>query len=259
MRYVLVVAIVAVMALLMMSPAITGAVVSKNTILSVSAGATKGTLRFKNYDSKTVKIPFFAQNGAVFLGKDSDDLLYRNGQTCTADCIGQQFLVISDRYAHVMKITQLENNLIDIKDITYGKESKDNPYTDGMPVALPIGDVSIILTISGESVSFSDIGTEEVKLVDKGTLEIGSDFVYREHQGTTFSAERYIGRGGSIPLTISVYYSTNTNSMQIDNSVLDDLTKTIGSGWYETKGTYSFYSNKGTLITYTKNKVTVSK
>ncbi len=257
MKGLIVVAVIAILAMLVISPAITGAAVMKSSYLSVSAGSTKGTLRFKNYDGKSVKIPFFTKDKAVYLGKDSDDLLYRDGQTCTTDCDGQQFLVIDSREAHVMKITKLENNLISIKDTTYGKKTEDVTYIDGVPLTLFVGDVSFMLTISGEMVQFIDIGTEEIKLIDKGTLEIGSDFVYRESQGTTFAASKYIGRGGSNALTITVYYNTENNGMQINSRVLEDLTKTLGSGWYETNGIHSFYSNKGTLITYTKNKVSV--
>ncbi len=259
MRGIILVAVVAVLTLLVMSPTITGAIVSKNPYLSVNAGSTKGTLRFKNYDGKTVKIPFFTQDGNVYLGRDSDDILYRDGQTCAADCVSQQFLVIDGREAHIMKITNLENNLVGVKDITYGKETEDNLYLDGVPVTLSIGDVSFTLTINGNSMTFTDIGAEEVKLVDKGTLEIGSNFVYREPLGTTFPAEKYIGRGGSNPLTITVYYDTNINSMRISSRIIEDLTKTQGSGWFNTKGTYSYYSNKGTLITFTKYKLAVSK
>jgi len=242
----------------MIAPTYTGAVTTSSTFLTVSVSGTHGTLLFKNYDCKSVKIPLSYDNGLYF-GK-GDDIVYVNGQTCT-DCVGKEFLVLWSNYAHLMKITKLENGVISIKDSTYGKYSYDNPYTDGVPLTVSIGDINIILTINGNSVTFTDIGTSTIKLYDKGTLQIGSDFVYSEPQGTTFSAERYIGRGGSNPLTITVYYDTNVNSLRISSRILEDLTKAQGSGWYNTKGisTYSYYSNRGTLITFTKYKVTVSK
>jgi hypothetical protein len=263
MRNALIVGFIALLAVaslfLIGTPSLTGAAVSNtNNYLTVSVSGTHGTLSFKNYDKKTVKIPLTYENGRLYFGK-GDDVVYVDSQTCADDCVGQQFLVLLDNYAHLMKITKLETGKISIKDSTYNKESYDNAYIDGAPITLAVGDVNIVLTITGNSVAFTDIGTSSVKLIDKGSLEVGSSFIYREPQGTTFSAEKYIGRGGSNPLTITVYYDTNVNSLQIKSILMSELTKTLGSGWYNTKGVYSFYSNKGTLITYTKSKVSVGK
>ncbi|MEK6867362.1 MAG: hypothetical protein AABX98_00925, partial [Nanoarchaeota archaeon] len=163
---------------------------------------------------------------------------------------------------------------IDIEDTTYGKESNNNQYNDAVATSFAIGDLSITLTINeaANQITFTTIGSSnnaEIELYDKATLQIINintvaqtfeGIKFSEYNDGALSPAKYIGQGGTSPLTIEVFYDDLYDKSIEISSVIDVLTKAHGSGWYETKTLVSFYTNKGTLITYDekeKHKLTI--
>lgn len=266
---------------------ITGAAIgsSQLTVFEISAGDTSGKIKWKNLDGKTISLPIAADGTAVsgssateavFLATDTknkpEDLLYLEGETCAGaaavtDCLNAQFLVIENKKAHLFKITNIntDKNEIDIEDRTYEKESNNNAYAESAATTIIVGDIQITLTINeaAKQITFASIGSSNnalIELYDKATLEIiNTNLASSSFEGVKFSEyndgalapEKYIGKGGTAPLTMQIFFDDASDlSIEISNNLLTDLTKTHGSGWYTTDGEMSFYSNKGTLFTY---------
>jgi len=266
---------------------LTGAAVTsaQSDVFSITTKATSGTIKWKNRDGKTISISIAGDGSAsgqsqtepVYYGTEQngnpDDTIYLESETCTGtnrvdDCVGAQFLVIAKQKAHVFEVTKVdtEQNQISIKDSSYENEANDLPYTDGTATAFTIGDVTITLTINEATnqITFTNIGSSNgatIELYDKATLKIINTniatqtvegFSFSEHNDGALSAEKYIGNP---PLTIEIFYDDlYDRSIEIGNGLLTALGKQQGSGWYTTDQTHSFYTNKGTLITYAEEK-----
>lgn len=264
---------------------ITGAVTAGTAALNIKTTDTSGTLQWKERNGKTVSLPLAADGSAVsgaseteavFLSASAknkpDEMVYLEGERCTgiatlSDCVGARFLAIQNKEAHLVRITGIntEKNEINIEDITSETESNHNLYTDGAATSLKLGDLIMTITINEAAmqITFTNIGSSNgavIELYDKATGEIintntGSQtfegIKFREYDDGALAAEKYIGQGGTAPLTIAVFYDdVYDRSLEISGQLLTDLTKAQGSGWYITEGTASFYTNKGTLILY---------
>ncbi len=275
---------------------ITGAAVSSTTldVFTITTADTSGTIRWKNRDGTTVSLPI-AGDGSVTTGNsqtesvllaadaknDPDERIYLEGENCQGqtsltDCTSAQFLAIENKHAHLLKITgiNVEKNEISIQDMTYGKESNDNTYTDAAATSFVIGELSITLTINegAKQIAFTATGSSngaEIELYDKATLEIINTntaaqtfegLKFSEYNDGALSPAKYIGQGGTSPVTIDVVYDDLYDRSIEVSSIIDVLTKAQGSGWYETDNMVSFYTNKGTLIVYDekeKHKLTI--
>jgi hypothetical protein len=275
---------------------ITGAAVSSTTldVFTISTDDTSGIIRWKNIDGTTVSLPI-AGDGSATAGNsqtesvvlaanaknDPDERIYLEGESCQGttrltDCTSAQFLAIQNKRAHIVKITSIntEKNEISIKDMTYDKESNDNAYTDAAATSFVIGELSIMLTINeaANQVTFTATGSgnnAEIELYDKATLHIINTntaaqtfegLKFSEYNDGALSPAKYIGQGGTAPLSIEIVYDDlYDNSIEV-SSIIDILTKAQGSGWYEANNMFSFYTNKGTLILYDekeKHKLTI--
>jgi hypothetical protein len=247
------------------STQITGAIsYDATTVLSIDTGDTKGTIKFTNENGKSVSIPIIKDGLTIIYGKgsDPDERVYFEGETCTGtstivDCIGAYFLVIKNKEAHLFRLKTIdtEKGLVDIEDTTTGKEAQDNAYIDGSPASIQVGDITIIVTITAatNTVTFTSIGSSnnaEVTLYDRATLTLqnanmGSQsvegFTFREYQDGALAADKYI-----TDLDIDITYDSTQDSIKITKPSLD---ANEGSGWVDDE-TQTFYTNKGTLLTY---------
>src|SRR3989338_228610 len=161
---------------------LTGAAVAtaQTDVFSITTKATSGSIKWKNSDGKSISIPIAgdgsasgqSQTEAVYYGTEQngnpDDRIYLESETCAGtttleDCVGAQFLVISQQKAHLFKITAInrDQNQISVEDSSYEKEANDLPYTDGSSTALTVGDITILLTINEATnqISFTSIGS----------------------------------------------------------------------------------------------------
>ena len=274
---------------------ITGAATAKITVFEIKTKATSGKIQWKDIKGKSFSMPIAADGSsvagsstteAVLLATKAnpgpDDLVYLEGEMCVGtsavtDCAGAQFIVIQSKKAALFRIKNIDTdkNEIDVEDKTNKKESKEVSYTDGIPTTIVVGEKQITLTINeaANQITFTSIGSSDgatVQLYDRAVLEIinadiGSQtfegFYFSEYNDGALGSAKYIGQGGNAPLEIEIFYDgENDNSIEISENLITDLTKALGSGWYTTDGTKSFYSNKGTLFTYDeedKHKLTI--
>ena len=264
-------------------------------VFSISTKSTKGTIKWLDKDGKRISSPIAGdgkQNDgsstteAVFFATtanpEPNEYLYLEGEQCHGsskidDCAEALFLVISSKKAHVLKISEIntETHEISFRDTTAGKDGKNNFYTDGAQNSFTVGDLqfTLFLNEATTTIEFTSIGSNngaKMQLYDGATLEIvNTDLSSQEFEGLKFkeyndgalAAEKYIGQGGNDPLLIRIFYDDmNDRSMEISDSLITDLTKDLGSGWYTSSGDKSFYSNKGTLFIYDedqKHKLTI--
>lgn len=300
----LILAIVAVAGLLLVSVSVTpitpqqsptaAVVASAPPVFSISTSTTKGTISMKTREGKTLTFPLAAdgstaagsvQNEPVLLSTKNnpkaEDYLYLEGETCAGtqsvtDCLHVDFLMISNKNAHIIEIGNIDttNNQITFNDKTYGTE-RVFTYNDGAATTFSLGDRDITLTISEttNNIIFNSIGSSNgatIELADKATITLTNNnlatytfdgFQFSEHNDKALADNKYITN-----LQIDVFYDdSGDQQMEIASNILTDLTATTGSGWVKQSvnedNKQNYLSAKGTLFIYDqqrKNKLAIT-
>ncbi|MFC1691488.1 hypothetical protein ACFL0W_04890 [Nanoarchaeota archaeon] len=248
-----------------------------------------GDFTFNNRDGTEVLIPIIqdGDNGIVKFGNkfsddgdsSNDELLYFEGDTCTGtsilnDCEGSvMWIVTSGGEAHVLEITEIGDNTVDFKDLTYGTFWVDKDInTDGTPSQISLGSIGTInlsFDKAAKTITFVDLELGHVTAESEFDAKIipepnpGNDAfveIWIEEQSHTFNdADTDRAR-----IVLSIMNNTaesspelvlsTPNIINLDGSGWDDTEDAYGSGWYSESlpndEIRMWATHKGTLLSY---------
>lgn len=192
--------------------------------IEVKTSGKSGHIKFLNKDKKEIQIDFKSSadtNNIHYLGKtttasEGSDMIFFENTTCSAttsvsECKGAKFLVSagSNCEAHLMKISNIDtvDTKISFEDLTYGTETNDYDYTNGLSFDPGLSGVSdsggIGLMVGTNYINFTNLGTcyyPAVKPVYLKMKTSNEGFVYMNYtignavstaQGTVFTQPRF--------------------------------------------------------------------
>jgi hypothetical protein len=250
-------------------------------VIEFITGSTSGYIRFYSSDGTEVQIPLAATSGdtAVYYGADApeignpneDDLLYLESEACVGsnqviwDCEGAMFLVLDGTDAHLMEIGNFDvnNNELDLIDLTYGKDYTNLAYIDGSSTTFNFAEFNnpfelIIhesLGVQGE-IEFVNIGSSDGAEIITETGAVLT-IINQDTSSQVFEGLYFDEHDDGAPITsylsgfeiTAAYDDLGDNTIEFRHSIVTD-----GYGWEDESDVNDdfihFMTWKGTKITY---------